>query len=96
MGLEKVAFNFLVKNGKDEVVRSLLCHTQQIKPSSLKSIKYLLLSASYNKVYGLSFFLLLFGKAFILSPFNYFSVERRWSPNSTYFDKQKTGGETYF
>lgn len=40
MGLEKIAFNFLVKNGKGEVVRSLLCHTQPIQPSSLKGIKY--------------------------------------------------------
>ena len=31
MGLAKVALNFMVKNGKGELVRSVLCHTKPPK-----------------------------------------------------------------
>ena len=41
MGLTKVALNFMVKNGKGELVKSLLCHTKPPKmPINIKGLKY--------------------------------------------------------
>ena len=41
MELAKVALNFMVKNGKGELVRSVLCHTRPPKmPINIKGLKY--------------------------------------------------------
>lgn len=39
MGIEKLAFNFMVKNGKGELVKSLLCHTPPKIPN-IQGLKY--------------------------------------------------------
>lgn len=40
MGIAKVALNFMVKNGKGELVKSLLCHTKPPKIPSIQGLKY--------------------------------------------------------
>ena len=41
MGLAKVALNFMIKNGKDGLVKSVLCHTRPPKmPINIKGLKY--------------------------------------------------------
>jgi hypothetical protein len=41
MGLAKVALNFMIKNGKDELVKSVLCHTRPPKmPININGLKY--------------------------------------------------------
>ena len=41
MGIDKIALNFMVKNGKGELVRSLLCHTKPHKiPIDIKGLQF--------------------------------------------------------
>ena len=50
MGLAKVALNFMVKNGKGELVRSVLCHTRPPKmPVNITGLKYKPVNVTNNK-----------------------------------------------
>ena len=40
MGLEKIALNFMVKNGKGELVKSILCHTKPPKIQNIQGLRY--------------------------------------------------------
>ena len=41
MGIAKIALNFIVKNGKGELVRSVLRHTKPPKiPVNIKGLRY--------------------------------------------------------
>ena len=40
MGIAKVAFNFIVKNGKGELVKSTLLHSKPPKMPIIKGLKY--------------------------------------------------------
>ena len=40
MGIAKIALNFMVKNGKGELVKSLLCHTKPPKIPNIQGLKY--------------------------------------------------------